>query len=440
MVKIGCTPQVLLTSALVVACGGEVQDGTTLPGAGSGAMSDQAVPAGETGSAMDLGGELLAEAEPLPSDGDGVSVPGVREGVDLNSDNACAGETREAELLAPVIQVVADTSGSMESDVSGSRLNRWQVTQLAFQSAIDSMPDSTSLGMMFYPYPPDYQGATVLGNDNSSNCNQNPDAPVFAGVEAVPVAPLDGVQRDAVSDILGEVDPEGGTPTHAAYRFGAESLRAGTLEGDQYLLLITDGIPTYGLEVDGDGDLQCTGNGRNTPNIEIDVAPLIDEVEQAAADGIRTFVIGSPGSEPSRELLSTMAQAGGTATDPDCSHDGPNYCHFDMTDEPNFAEALNEALGTIAGLTRSCTYTVPEAPDGRTLDLDNVSVSLIPSSGAESTTIPRDLDRSCAAGWHFIENDTAIELCGSFCEQSKADPSALVEILFGCAGPVVQAR
>jgi hypothetical protein len=45
--------------------------------------------------------------------------------------------------------------------------------------------------------------------------------------------------------------------------------------------------------------------------------------------GIRTFVVGVPGSEPARTVLSSIAKQGGTAAD-GCDPQLGN-CHFDMT-------------------------------------------------------------------------------------------------------------
>ena len=103
--------------------------------------------------------------------------------------------------------------------------------------------------------------------------------------------------------------------------------------------------------------LNCQGSG--TQQDPADPTPLIPEAASALARGMKTFVIGSPGSEDARRSLSQMAEAGGTATE-GCSHTGsPFYCHFDMTEEADFAVALRDALASISGLALSCAYDIP---------------------------------------------------------------------------------
>ena len=95
---------------------------------------------------------------------------------------------------------------------------------------------------------------------------------------------------------------------------------------------------------------------------------------------IRTFVIGAPGSEEARGLLSQMAFEGGTASSPDCDHSGDRAdegdCHFDMTKTQNFAADLAAALAAISRTkVLSCEYDVPTNPDGGGDDLPKVNTA-----------------------------------------------------------------
>src|SRR5690606_30076251 len=87
---------------------------------------------------------------------------------------------------------------------------------------------------------------------------------------------------------LGDAEPDGSTPTHDAYKHALDnSMRVTNVPGSRYMLLITDGVPTYAL--------QCVGSG--FPNDPSPTEPIVDEIAAAAADGIKTFIVGSPGSE-----------------------------------------------------------------------------------------------------------------------------------------------
>ncbi|MGH8432377.1 MAG: hypothetical protein ACREUF_18455, partial [Solimonas sp.] len=158
----------------------------------------------------------------------------------------------------------------------------------------------------------------------------------------------------------------------------------------------------------------------------IDSTPLILQVESAATGGIRTFVIGSPGSEPARADLSRMASVGGTAQ-PNCSDTGPAYCHFDMTTQSDLATALRNALAAITGQVLSCTYPLPSPGAGQELDLKRVNVR---HNGADILKDPSDTE--CTTGWNYSTDKTQILLCGETCNQIKAQGGD-IEIVFGCA-------
>ena len=132
--------------------------------------------------------------------------------------------------------------------------------------------------------------------------------------------------------------------------------------------------------------------------------------------------------EDMRPWLSQAAIVGGTASD-GCNETGPNFCHFDMTQEPDFAAALSEALGAIAGQIVSCTYDLPTPPTGQTLDLNLINA--IYSSGGTDQILPRVPDgQACTSGWQVVGQQ--IVLCPDTCSVIQNDPAASFELLFGC--------
>jgi len=233
----------------------------------------------------------------------------------------------------------------------------------------------------------------------------------------VPIAVLDANHRMTLQGRLTGQRTNGGTPTHDAYMVGLNQLINTMLPGNKYLVLITDGAPTYSLNCVGDGETQ------------VDSMPLIGQVQNAATGGIKTFVIGSPGSEPARGALSQMATMGGTAQ-PNCSDTGPTYCHFDMTTQTDLATALKNALSQITGQILSCTYAILQPGAGETLDLRKVNVRY---NGAD---IPKDpSDAACNTGWNYSPDKTQIVLCGDKCNEVKSQGGD-IEIVFGCATKV----
>jgi hypothetical protein len=199
------------------------------------------------------------------------------------------------------------------------------------------------------------------------------------------------------------------------------------------VVLITDGTPTYSLG--------CVGTGRIQD--PVDPGPLVSEAASALSEGVRTFVIGSPGSEDARQSLSRMAEAGGTARD-GCSHAGPHYCHFDMTQETDLEAGLATTLEAITGLALSCRYDIPAPPNGSLLDPSKVNVLFTPPAGAEELIL-QSPGQSCSDGWQYSSGNnssgnnssgnTQIQLCGPTCDRVRSSNGGLT-LEFGCTTQV----
>ncbi len=312
---------------------------------------------------------------------------------------ACDSVSKQADIIPPIIELVIDTSGSMLEDAPGGG-TKWDVTEVALEQAINGtpgMPDVGAVGINYYPNVPTSAGGPCIQNQ-----------------VAVGIAPLDATHRTAITDSLAAQNPKGATPTHDAYVFGLQALVATTQQGSRVIVLMTDGAATNGIS--------CSDTVDNTS--------LIAQVASATNAGVRTFVVGSPGSEAFRDVLSQMATAGGTAK-PGCSDTGPTYCHFDMTTSSNLAADLAQALTDITGQALSCEFDVPEPPPGKEFAEDKVNVVFTDGSGTE-TDIFKDGSGGCTKGWVFSPDRTKVILCGADCDMVKADPQGKIDILFGC--------
>jgi von Willebrand factor type A domain len=332
----------------------------------------------------------------------------------INEDAACATGKATADAIPAVVQMVVDISGSMNWGANGSQSpprgqSKWDITSAALKDAVEDLPSTVAVGINFYP-----------NNPARGQCLRNRvDLPLGL------LGDLASMQRRSFNEAIDRADPEDGTPTHGAFLFGAQTVAASDLDGRKFVLLITDGVPTYNLDCSGDGQ---TG-------VEND--PLIAAVEDTfKGEQISTFVIGSPGSEDARDDLSKMASVGGTAK-AGCSNDGPDYCHLDMTSAADFGAALAAGLAEIAGRISACEYAVPEPPNGKTLDPTLVNVLYTKADGAQ-TSIPQDPTGKCQQGWVYdnVQNPTKVTLCGADCDAIKADPKAQIDLLFGCVTDV----
>jgi hypothetical protein len=191
-----------------------------------------------------------------------------------------------------------------------------------------------------------------------------------------------------------------------------ELFASGTLPGNTFAVLLTDGYETCALE----------------PTDYTEVLLEDDAPEAWEALRVRTFVIGAPGSEDARGFLSRLAQAGGTPGAADCTHDqAEHHCHFDMTQSTDFANDLAAALDQISGTVLTCELEVPINPTGEGVDYRKVNVKV------NDTEYPRadGCVESGQTGWQYNEDRTLIELCGGACEAAQSE-NAVVRIVLGC--------
>lgn len=381
-----------LSAVLTLSCGGS--DGSEVDGGNNGTGNTNSTGAQPT----DLGNG---------SNGNG----GTGAVTTITPGSECAKGSAAANAIPAVVQMVIDISQSMTLGADGSMrpargMSKWDITSEALKDAVGKLPASIAVGINFYPNNP--RGNACIRN--------NVDLPIAL------LGAANSQQRRAFDSAIDRASPNNGTPTHAAFEFGLQTVTASMLTGRKFVLLITDGKPTYNLDCSGDG---MTG---------VENAPLIAAVDAAfkAQSSVSTFVIGSPGSEDARADLSQMASKGGTAKS-GCSDAGPAYCHLDMTSAPDFGAALSAGLADIAGQIGMCEYAVPPPPAGETIDPLLVNVLLTGADGKQAT-IPQDAEGKCLSGWQYDDNDnpTKITLCGSDCERVKSDQGAKIDVIFGC--------
>jgi hypothetical protein len=239
------------------------------------------------------------------------------------------------------------------------------------------------------------------------------------------IAALDGAQVEALGLGLA-ITPQGETPLAGAAIRGLDILRdglvSGKLEGNSYLVLMTDGVET------------CQESALEDLKTYVSVALV--------GFNIHTFVIGAPGSEGSRSLLSELAFLGGTAPNTACDHGSEaataGDCHLDLTESDDFSGDLAEVFSEIAASTQvRCDFDVPQdafvAPD-------KVNIVFTPTEGSEVTFV-RD-DRDCeteADGWQYTsEAKEKVVLCGDACEQVRAPSGGRVRVFFGCRETILR--
>lgn len=397
------------------ACGGDGDDKGGSSGTGDGDGTDT----------IDLGdgdGDTDSLAGP---DDQGGTRPITDEEAEQLESGACAGWSAEPEPLPSSIMLVVDISSSMNSTTpaTGGR-TKWEVTRDALQSAIDDLPPTVTVGMVMYPN----KNTEAVRDDNFKDASECVNTDEIVPFEVLGAGGSDHRQR--IEDMFQNADLHSSTPTHDAYAAALEVVRDADLPGNEtFMLLITDGQPTLSQG--------CIGEQNLTPSR--DPQPIIDEIDAARDDGIRTFIIGSPGSEENlgsgddaRYWLSEAAEAGGTSLGGDCSHSGVPYCHFDMVEEDDFGVALRSALAQISGQVVSCEYPLPEPPANQELDLTNINIVMNAPGGGEATLVLRDgAGSSCDEGW-YLSGDRQVVMCEQTCDQLLSTTGSSIEVHFGC--------
>lgn len=353
--------------------------------------------------------------------------------------SGCQAETFVSPKLPASILFVVDRSGSMlcnpppeqttaECDTgplaamtkTTTMPTKWDLTVDALKSAFTSLAAAGGAKA----------GLKLFSNDGQCGVGLAP---------SVNIQDLDTSQAQAMSNALDAVDPSGATPIVGSVLLAYQHVHweAGTTgcttppcgaPGNRFVILMTDGADTCSMASDR-------------------LALLTTEVQKARMANIRTFVIGSPGSEPARGFLSALAYEGGTARDEaNCLHPSDiegsvGNCHFDLASSTNLAADLQIALGDISGAALTCEFTVPGAPlpDEAAADvnvqytLGGATTPLCVSKLPDTTPCDTQTD-----GWTFAKNSdgtsdlSKVILCGPACTTVKADLTAQVDVIRGC--------
>ena len=338
-----------------------------------------------------------------------------------SADADCASTTVSATLKPANMLFAIDRSGSMNCNtppttttadceaspkqVDLSLPTKWEITRDAFKGAIDNLGAMT-------PIP--WIGMSYFNVDNWCAASTTPD---------VDVMELNVAQANQLKISLDAVKPGGGTPIIAAMMYGFYYLdyNASTFTGNRFVVLLTDG-----------------GETCDPANTDF----LLAKTAEAAGIGIRTFVLGAPGSETARAFLSRLAWEGGTASLPSCTHDSSPQdvgdCHMDMTQAgTDFSTALTDNLKKISGEALSCVIDVPKPEDGGPA-VDPTKVNVTYTHGDHTVeALLQDNTVDCGStankGWQYTDTtNTKIVLCGAACNAVKADPQASVSIQLGC--------
>lgn len=383
-------------ATLAVACGTETADGT-----------------------MDLPPrEATQEEEPAP-----IEEPAPEPKAEEPAPAICNEQeaSYEAERPKSNLVFVVDRSGSMKIKLPNGD-TRWAATRAALYGILGKLPAmQTRASVMQFPQGDAPITCCSINSQNvvACNCSSVPaptkrcDAATYKGAEPTE---LDAAALTSIRTQIDKTNNEfyWGTPLAAATAAGVNLQKASNNDGVKAVILLTDGAPT---------SCDTTAN----PDANADQF-VIDAAKAGMANGetIRTYVIGvvdgANGNDARPDLLSKVAQAGGTARDASCAAN--NTCFYSAS-AANLQADLATAFEKIARDATDCTFELPPATS--TTDLGKVNVTL--SENGTQTTIARDQTKT--DGWDFVDNQSRVKLYGKACaEASNVD--VRVKVVLGC--------
>jgi hypothetical protein len=190
------------------------------------------------------------------------------------------------------------------------------------------------------------------------------------------------------------------------------------------VLLITDGEPTTHTPPMNLGPLQLPESNIEC-GTEQDIYADAVTARTQLHPPVKTFVVGVPGTESSQDVLSSIANSGGTCR-PGGSP-GSNTCHYQIG-SGSFKSDLTKVLVEISGKVISCTYAVPTGQGD--VDPDLVNVVLTGQDGTKNQIFK---DTAHQDGWDYTDGShSAVTVYGPQCEAIQGAKVASVSVALGC--------
>jgi hypothetical protein len=381
---------------------------------GCGSSDEEDADGGRADASMDAGAYLDSQVPGVPgSDGGGASEQDLD---DAGEEITCGMSPFEATRRRVNVLLMIDKSGSMAYETEGFETDKWSALKSALEAVLNDAKNDIAFGLELFPM----SGTCGMAEGDAITLH------VRAGGTSVP----------RILDILDIYEPSGDTPTALALEHAYEYFTEGhgsQLRGDKYIMLATDGGPNCNLDITCEAE-RCTANMDGICPVDdiltnccdpdqtyenanehcLDDARTLARIQDLAKAGIKTFVVGIPGSEVYAEALNKFAEAG-KAVNPDPP---PSYFAAAASDG---VEGLISVLKSITTeLITSCRLQLASYP----LDIQKLNVEvdgeLVPQAGGEGWEIDMDTD------------PPTIVIKGKTCEKIETEGAETVKVVYGC--------
>jgi hypothetical protein len=301
--------------------------------------------------------------------------------------DACGSVVLEGAVTPGHIVVVFDQSDSMNEKFTiadggtpadgGMLLPKWHAAEDALVAAVTPIQGLLDLGAVFIP----------TGADGA------------CAVAPIGTSPQIAIEPGAMflTEFQGHFSAAGwktilGTPLELGLAAASAALTPPPTPGLSAVVVLTDGAPNCGKST---------------------LAQVEPPIVAMAALGIKTYVIGLPGSASAAALLNGLAVAGGTTQ---------YYSPSDPMD-------LQNQLTSIASNTvDQCTLTLSPPP----ADPSMVHLIVTDTANPAGVQIPRSTDGG-GDGWTLSANGTTATLLGSICTNAKDGDYTSITFVYGCS-------
>ena len=363
----------------------------------------------------------------------------------LLANQNCGQSSAMVDVHTVNMLLVIDQSGSMRDPPTWtSAQTKWQEMATALSAALKTVAKDINFGLELFPYSGDVSAPGVDGmtTDPSVACNVpnvgDPNAAI-----AVDIAPgLDNL--NSVLDVVRNSTPAGGTPTAMALQQAYDYFTQGNgrdQTGSKWVLLATDGGPNCNpaLSCNADTctqniDCKCGSGCGTTLNccaasgaqefgyLCLDNLAVVSQINKLALAGIKTFVVGIPGSDSYTSTLNAMAEAG------KMPRQSGTTSFYDVS-ASNSLQDLVDAFSTITTqLVRTCDIPLKSSPPDPTriiVTIDCKTVSQVPN------TTP---DTGGADGFYidYTQDPAHLRLTGNYCTTIQSLGANSLDVITGC--------
>ncbi|MBI5482503.1 MAG: VWA domain-containing protein [Deltaproteobacteria bacterium] len=296
----------------------------------------------------------------------------------------------------PDIIVLMDMSGSMTEGTP----TKYEQTADAVTSVVTQLENDGApiwWGLLFFP------------TDND------------CAVDAATLIPPAAGNATTISTTINGKSPGGNTPAHKAVQAGTAYYSTLSDDRAHYLLIATDGqpncdptAPVIPKTCNPANPVNCTATEICQPIpllggicVPADGGPAVAAITDAAAAGIKTYVVGID-IDGTNSTLNMMAEAGGTAR-------AGSTKYYPVSDQASMVSALQSITEQIISCTFALDYTPP--------DLQYVSVSV------GGVGVARD--QTHASGWDMDPNAKTLTFYGAACTALQTSPDT-VSVIVGC--------